>query len=72
LKRIERAFYDVFSGESGKIVLEYLARSTNADEDNFNRESERLNCYNQGRRSVIIEIRKLTERGKNGLFNQKQ
>lgn len=72
MKKIERAFYDVFESESGKIVMEHLAKITLADEDNFNRDSERLNCFNQGRRSVIIEIRKLTERGKNGLFNQKQ
>jgi hypothetical protein len=48
-----------FHGDSGERVLNYLAHFTHADEDNFVDDSERRNAYYQGRRSVMLEIRKI-------------
>lgn len=71
MSKIDKAMYQIFEGDNGKTVLEYLENLGRLNEDTFCRESERMNCYLQGRRSIIVEIKKSIERGKNELFNQK-
>lgn len=70
MKKINKAFYEIFASENGEIALKYLEELGKLNDDTFCRDSERLNCYLQGRRSIVIEIKKLIERGKNELFNQ--
>ena len=51
------AFRHTFDGVNGERVLEYLDRFCRTDEDLFTQDI-RQNDYLQGRRSVMLEIRK--------------
>ena len=51
------AFRYTFDGVNGERVLEYLDRFCRTDEDLFTQDI-RQNDYLQGRRSVMLEIRK--------------
>lgn len=55
-----------FHGESGERMLKYLAEYTAADKDNFIKVSERENAYWQGRRSVMLEIRRILNQKREG------
>ena len=56
--KIKTAFGLTFATEHGKIVLEYLADFARADEAEFCNDV-RKSDYIQGRRSVVLEIRKI-------------
>lgn len=60
LRKIKIAFRNCFKNENGEIVLNQLSNFCNEYDDGFCYD-ERLSCYNQGRRSVILEIRKILE-----------
>ena len=51
------AFRHTFDGVNGERVLKYLDRFCRTDEDLFTQDI-RQNDYLQGRRSVMLEIRK--------------
>ena len=56
---LTRAARDIFMfSENGKLVLEHLERFAGADNETFNPDPA-VSAYNQGRRSVILEIRRL-------------
>ena len=61
-QRIVYAFKTVFEGVYGERVLKHLAGFCLEEEDLFSPDSVRINDYNQGRRSVILEIRKILNR----------
>ena len=56
LTRVARDIF-LFS-ENGKIILEHLERFAFGELDTFNADPA-VAAYNQGRRSVILEIRRL-------------
>ena len=56
---LTRAARDIFLfSDNGKLVLAHLERFCFADQETFNPDSA-VTAYNQGRRSVILEIRRL-------------
>ena len=59
-RKIKIAFLNCFKTENGEIVLDQLSKFCKENDDGFCND-ERLSCYNQGRRSVILEIRKILE-----------
>ena len=56
--KLRTAFGFVFSGDYAQIVLDHLAEFAHADEAEFCNDA-RKSEYLQGRRSVVLEIRKL-------------
>ena len=57
------AFGLVFASDNGRIVLEYLAEFAHADDADFCNDP-RKSEYIQGRRSVVLEIRKIIKEKK--------
>jgi hypothetical protein len=56
--KLRTAFGLVFAGDYAKIVLDHLAEFAHADDADFCNDP-RKSEYLQGRRSVVLEIRKL-------------
>ncbi len=54
-----KRFKFVFGTEAGREVLKHLSEFCAENADGFNAASERVSCYYQGRRSVVLEIRKI-------------
>ena len=50
-------FLNSFTSESGKRVLSYLSRYCLEHQQTFVEDSERKSSFNEGARSVILEIR---------------
>lgn len=57
-RRIRNSFLKVFENDDGQIVLSDLADFAHADDADFCGDP-RKDAYMQGRRSVVLEIRKI-------------
>ena len=57
IRKVRESFLKVFHGDDGAVVLRHLAEFAHADDADF-RADPRLDAYMQGRRSVVLEIRK--------------
>ena len=63
-RRIRDSFLKVFENDDGKIVLDDLADFAHADDADFCSDP-RKDAYMQGRRSVVLEIRKILKGNNN-------